>query len=120
MTALTDAAPTDLAAAWGGTSHFADLDGPVHWVDFGSPQASTGAPPVVLVHGLGGSHLNWVGIGSELARTHRVVALDLAGFGLEHPLQCQHRCSSRRWPGSMAVTFTSSWEISPSTVSLPP
>ncbi len=82
MTALTDAAPTDLAAPWGGTSRFADLFGPVHWVDFGGPDETTGGPPVVLVHGLGGSHLNWVGIGSALARNHRVVAIDLAGFGL--------------------------------------
>ena len=85
MTVLTDAAPTDLAAPWGGTSRFADLDGPVHWVDFGGPDGpdgTTGAPPVVLVHGLGGSHLNWVGLGTTLARTRRVAALDLAGFGL--------------------------------------
>ena len=57
----------------------------MHYVDFGGPAAATRTvhqPPVVLVHGLGGSHLNWVGIGPQLARHRRVVALDLAGFGL--------------------------------------
>lgn len=75
----SDAAPVDLAAQWGGRSRFADLHGPVHWADFGGP---AGAPPVVLVHGLGGSHLNWVEIAPALASGRRVMAVDLAGFGL--------------------------------------
>jgi pimeloyl-ACP methyl ester carboxylesterase len=41
---------------------------------------------VVLVHGLGGSHLNWVGIAPALSRDRRVVALDLPGFGLSPAL----------------------------------
>ena len=87
MTTLPTTAPLGLAAPWGGHSHTLDLDGPVHWVDFGGPddgawgRAESG-PPVVLVHGLGGSHLNWVGIAPTLARTRRVIALDLPGFGL--------------------------------------
>lgn len=36
---------------------------------------------MVLVHGLGGSHVNWASVGPLLARTHRVVAVDLPGFG---------------------------------------
>ncbi len=60
-------------------SRWADLDGPVHYVDFGGPE---GAPVVVCVHGLGGSHANWLAIAPQLARTHRVLALDLGGFGL--------------------------------------
>ena len=60
-------------------SLWADLDGPVHYVDFGGP---AGAPLVVCVHGLGGSHANWLAIAPQLARTHRVLALDLGGFGL--------------------------------------
>jgi pimeloyl-ACP methyl ester carboxylesterase len=35
----------------------------------------------VLLHGLGGSALNWVEIAPRLARSHRVVALDLPGHG---------------------------------------
>nr|WP_281371916.1 alpha/beta fold hydrolase [Modestobacter versicolor] len=37
--------------------------------------------PVVAVHGLGGSALNWGLLGPRLARTHRVLALDLFGHG---------------------------------------
>ncbi|MFE8601014.1 alpha/beta fold hydrolase [Archangium violaceum] len=57
-----------------------DLDGPVHYMDFGG----TG-PTLVLVHGLGGSHLNWMKVGEKLARRARVVAVDLVGFGLTPP-----------------------------------
>jgi pimeloyl-ACP methyl ester carboxylesterase len=38
------------------------------------------------VHGLGGSHLNWAPVGSLLAQYARVLAPDLAGFGLTEPL----------------------------------
>ena len=85
MTTLPATAPFDLASAWGGRSHTVDLDGPVHWVDFGGPDALDGddqPAPVVLVHGLGGSHLNWVAVAPALARRRRVVAVDLPGFGL--------------------------------------
>ena len=34
------------------------------------------------MHGLGGSHANWLAVAPELARSCRVFALDLAGFGL--------------------------------------
>jgi pimeloyl-ACP methyl ester carboxylesterase len=67
------------AQPWGGTSRLSDLGGPVHWVDFGGPGTD---PPIVLVHGLGGSHLNWVRIAPALAERSRVYAVDLAGFGL--------------------------------------
>jgi pimeloyl-ACP methyl ester carboxylesterase len=65
--------------AWGGTSRTADLGGPVHYVDFGGP---AGAPRAVLVHGLGGSHLNWCLLAPRLAADCRVLAVDLVGFGL--------------------------------------
>ncbi|MCI0572818.1 MAG: alpha/beta hydrolase [Myxococcaceae bacterium] len=54
----------------------ADIAGPVHYADFGGE-----GPPIVLVHGLGGSHLNWMTVAGPLTRFGRVVALDLAGFG---------------------------------------
>ncbi|WP_158502127.1 alpha/beta fold hydrolase [Vitiosangium sp. GDMCC 1.1324] len=54
-----------------------ELDGPVHYMDFGGS-----GPTMVLVHGLGGSHHNWMMVGQKLARRARVLALDLAGFGL--------------------------------------
>ena len=53
-----------------------DLDGPVHFADFGGS-----GPPMVLVHGLGGCHVNWAPVGPALATRARVVAPDLAGFG---------------------------------------
>jgi pimeloyl-ACP methyl ester carboxylesterase len=74
-----DRASWSFAEPWGGSGHVADLDGPVHWVDFGGP---AGAPPLVLVHGLGGSHLNWVRVAATWAQHRRVVAVDLPGFGL--------------------------------------
>jgi pimeloyl-ACP methyl ester carboxylesterase len=59
-------------------SQWADLDGPVHWVDFGGLDEG---PLLVCVHGLGGSHVNWLALAPLLTPTCRVVALDLAGFG---------------------------------------
>ncbi|HET7466517.1 MAG TPA: alpha/beta hydrolase [Candidatus Dormibacteraeota bacterium] len=53
-----------------------DVDGPVHYLDFGGE-----GTPLVMVHGLGGSALNWMDVGPAFARQHRSVALDLAGFG---------------------------------------
>ncbi|MGH2682185.1 MAG: alpha/beta fold hydrolase [Actinomycetota bacterium] len=54
-----------------------DLGGPVRYADFGGE-----GPPIVLVHGLGGAHVNWMAAGPLLAKHGRVVAVDLAGFGL--------------------------------------
>lgn len=58
----------------------ADAGGPLHYADFGG--AGT---PMVLVHGLGGMHLNWLAVGPALARRYRVVAPDLVGFGTTPP-----------------------------------
>jgi len=58
-------------------SRFADLGGPVHYVEWDGPKERI----FVLVHGLGGAHLNWMLVGPGLARHGRVLALDLAGFG---------------------------------------
>ncbi|MFY2763716.1 alpha/beta fold hydrolase [Arenimonas sp. MALMAid1274] len=46
-------------------------------------QAGKGAdkPLIVLVHGFTGSKENWLPLMRELARTHRVLALDLPGWG---------------------------------------
>ncbi len=50
-------------------------DRPVNVVDLGS------GPPLVFVHGLAGSWQNWLENLPEFARDHRVIALDLPGFG---------------------------------------
>lgn len=38
-------------------------------------------PPVLLIHGFGASCFTWRFLIDELARTHRVIAIDLKGFG---------------------------------------
>jgi pimeloyl-ACP methyl ester carboxylesterase len=63
-------------------SRTVDLDGHVHYLDFGGPDDVT---PLVLVHGLGGSHANWLAVGPSLAQEARVYAPDLAGHGLTFP-----------------------------------
>jgi pimeloyl-ACP methyl ester carboxylesterase len=37
--------------------------------------------PLILIHGLGASSYSWHKIAPALARTHRVIAIDLKGFG---------------------------------------
>jgi len=59
-------------------SLWADLGVPVHYVDHGGPASG---PLLVLVHGLGGSLVNWAALAPLLTRTCRVLALDLIGFG---------------------------------------
>lgn len=54
-----------------------DLDGPVAYRAWDGPSDTT----FVLVHGLGGLHLNWVQVAPGLAGLGRVLALDLPGFG---------------------------------------
>jgi pimeloyl-ACP methyl ester carboxylesterase len=85
MTFTTRVVPAHFAAPWGAHAYVTDLDGPVYWIEFGADQAGSDnqtATPIVFVHGLGGSHLNWCPIGPQLAAGRRAVALDLHGFGL--------------------------------------
>ncbi len=58
-------------------SHFTDLAGPVHYV-----QHPGGGPPLVMLHGLGASHLNWDRMAARLSGGRGAYALDLRGFGL--------------------------------------
>lgn len=57
-----------------------NLGTPVRFADYGGE-----GPPIVLVHGLGGLHLNWMRIAPELTKRGRVLALDLPGFGGSPP-----------------------------------
>lgn len=66
------------------TSRTVDLGGYTHYLDLDGPE---GAPPLVCVHGLGGSHVNWLAVGPLLAQHQRVYAPDLAGHGLTYPDQ---------------------------------
>jgi pimeloyl-ACP methyl ester carboxylesterase len=65
-----------------GESRTVELGGSVHYVDFGGPDDG---PAVVLVHGLGGSHLNWDLFAPLLTPHVRVWAIDLPGFGRSEP-----------------------------------
>ena len=62
--------------------HTIDIGGPVSVLDYGGD-----GPLIVCVHGLEGSAYNWSLIAPTLARTHRVVAPDLSGFGFTPPLE---------------------------------
>lgn len=55
---------------------FADIDGnTLHYVSYGE------GPPVVFIHGLGGTQGIWHGVMRAMAQHHHVVALDLRGHG---------------------------------------
>jgi pimeloyl-ACP methyl ester carboxylesterase len=47
----------------------------VNYVDVGS------GPNLILIHGLSGNWMNWLENIPQLAREHRVIAIDLPGFG---------------------------------------
>jgi pimeloyl-ACP methyl ester carboxylesterase len=54
-----------------------DLDGPVRYRAWDGQSDTT----FVLIHGLGGSHLDWLQVAPGLSGLGRVLALDLPGFG---------------------------------------
>ena len=59
-----------------------DLGGYTHYLDLAGPDD---VPPLVCVHGLGGSHVNWTAVAPDLADRQRVYVPDLAGHGLTFP-----------------------------------
>ncbi len=61
-------------------SHFIDVGGPTHYLEAGD----TGST-LVLVHGIGASYLTWQPVVEQLAESHRVLVLDLIGFGFTPP-----------------------------------
>ena len=63
--------------ARGPRSESIDLDIPVHYLEW----EGSGEATFLLVHGLGGSALNWTLAGPLLAERGRVLAVDLAGHG---------------------------------------
>src|SRR2546422_312011 len=60
-------------------SRWADIAGPVHYREWTGP---VDGPVFLCLHGLGGSNLNWALVAPGLASRGRVLAVDLAGFGL--------------------------------------
>lgn len=58
-----------------------DVGVPLRYADYGGD-----GPAIVLVHGLGGIHLNWMRLAPELVRHGRVLVPDLPGFGGTPPV----------------------------------
>jgi pimeloyl-ACP methyl ester carboxylesterase len=81
---MADAAAILAGALAGVQSRWADIDGPVHYVDYGGD-----GPTLVAVHGIGGSFANWFLVAERLRPHFRVLAIDLVGFGLT-PLAGRH------------------------------
>lgn len=70
--------PEWLEVDWADHLRRCEIDGvTLNYVEMGSPDA----PAVVLVHGLDGCWQNWLETIPHLSRSHRVIALDLPGFG---------------------------------------
>ncbi len=68
-----------------------------HGIDTFYVQAGQG-PPVVLLHGLGASNASMLPTLYDLARDHRVVALDLPGFGeSSKPIRAYHAGFFAKW-----------------------
>ncbi|MCW2951410.1 MAG: alpha/beta hydrolase fold protein [Conexibacter sp.] len=71
----------------GGRSAWMDIDWRVHqrWVEVAGRPVNVvelgEGPPMVFIHGLSGSWQNWLETLPHFARSHRVVAFDLPGFG---------------------------------------
>jgi pimeloyl-ACP methyl ester carboxylesterase len=70
-----------------GRSAWLDIDWAAHqrWVEVDGTPANVielgDGPPLLLVHGLSGCWQNWLENIPHFARSHRVVAVDLPGFG---------------------------------------
>lgn len=64
------------------------------YLEAGTP----GAPPVVLLHGLGATSASFLPMQWDLARDHHVFALDLPGFGESgKPVRALHPAYFARW-----------------------
>ena len=70
-----------------GRSEWLDVDWAAHqrWIDVAGSPVNTivmgDGPPLLFVHGLSGCWQNWLENLPHFAREHRVVAMDLPGFG---------------------------------------
>lgn len=62
-----------------------------------------GGPPLVLIHGLGGTHLIWAPVVDRLAAERDVIAVDLPGFGHSPPLPAGRRASAANLAAEVAA-----------------
>lgn len=71
------------------------------------------APPVVLLHGLGGTNASMLPLLPDLARDHRVIAPDFPGFGASDAPRWRYR------PSDLAAwldAFTDALDVAPATI----
>ncbi len=71
---MTPASPEE----WRSQGRFATLLG--HEI-FYADTATSGTPPILLIHGFPTSSWDWAWVWDELAADHRLIAPDLLGFG---------------------------------------
>jgi pimeloyl-ACP methyl ester carboxylesterase len=75
--------PEWLRVDWQNQRHSVSVDGAsVNYVEMGPPREADQHPlAIVFVHGLSGCWQNWLEQLPHFARRHRVIAMDLPGFG---------------------------------------
>ena len=74
--------PEWLRIDWPAQLHDVEVGGNrVHYAELGPPEAEQHPLALVFVHGLSGCWQNWLENLPHFARRHRVIALDLPGFG---------------------------------------
>jgi pimeloyl-ACP methyl ester carboxylesterase len=77
-----DPDPEWLRIGWREHLHDARVGGAtVHYAEIGPPPPEQHPLAILFVHGLGGCWQNWLENIPHFARRHRVIALDLPGFG---------------------------------------
>ena len=87
LAATLGLAATVLALGACGLGAFQDIEGP--YARLGPPDNPVklfyrdegSGPPLLLIHGFGASTFTWRYLAPDLARTNRVIAVDLKGFG---------------------------------------
>ncbi|GJD52449.1 Fluoroacetate dehalogenase [Methylobacterium crusticola] len=92
--------PADLFPGF--SSHWIDLPDGRFFARAGGPED---APPLLMLHGFPQTHACWHRIAPALARTHRVVCLDLKGYGWSAAPRgdAAHAAYSKRRMGAEAV-----------------
>jgi pimeloyl-ACP methyl ester carboxylesterase len=90
--------------------HITVNDLTIHYLEAGTPDHLT--PPILLLHGFPTSSHLYRNVIPTLAETHRVIALDLSGYGLsdkpldvDYPAPPSSATSSRAPKGIIGVSF---------------
>lgn len=71
-----------------------------HYTDAGH------GPPLILLHGIGMSHYAWKTVINNLARERRVLAFDIAGFGMTPPVADNVQPTPANLVSSLAETLS--------------